>query len=276
MTVGHYGAHTQSGHPTSVPTFTYPKRDGDDQYQLDQHPKYFKSFFRQIQDIFRFVSEPLNKAQYEESLSISQELDEAAKMKMSDNDFLSYWAVATNSRTNQHTDAGDMHKGIAHVLTLGDYTGGRFFVPELGMSVQYRPGSVGLIRGAELNHFVSEFWGERNFAVGTNKQASVTWNSDDAAARQARRDRDQAEIDEKNAKKAQRAAAKAEAAKNNPTVNPKPKGKRKAAEISKAAAVSGAEETETETETEAKRQKIMTDDDDDDNDDRWQTGVWGP
>lgn len=53
--------------------------------------------------------------------------------------------------------------------------GGDFCFPQLARKVSYQPGDCLLFRGAELEHFVSDWTGCRIFLIFTNHQAVRKW-----------------------------------------------------------------------------------------------------
>jgi hypothetical protein len=80
-------------------------------------------------------------------------------------------AVLINSLTEEHVDLGDWAGGWAWMGVFGDFAGGDFCLPQLGIRVPMPPGSIVGIRGSLLRHFVSCWKGERYSVVHFFKQS---------------------------------------------------------------------------------------------------------
>ena len=70
-------------------------------------------------------------------------------------------SIIYNRATPLHADRQDPKQNLTPVLTLGKYTSGTLYVPELGLQVDYAPGTLVMLRGGLLKHSVSYEGGQR-------------------------------------------------------------------------------------------------------------------
>lgn len=55
--------------------------------------------------------------------------------------------------------------GYAAMMPWGRFSGGALVLPELGIKIPYKPGDVLLIRSALLEHYLTDFDGERTSTI---------------------------------------------------------------------------------------------------------------
>ncbi|KZV93451.1 hypothetical protein EXIGLDRAFT_576784, partial [Exidia glandulosa HHB12029] len=66
-----------------------------------------------------------------------------------------------NRATPPHVDKKDPPQNLTPVLTLGEYDDGWLHVPELGLDIEYLPGTLVMLRGGLFAHGVTYKGGQR-------------------------------------------------------------------------------------------------------------------
>ncbi|EJD35677.1 hypothetical protein AURDEDRAFT_43138, partial [Auricularia subglabra TFB-10046 SS5] len=66
-----------------------------------------------------------------------------------------------NRATPLHADRRDPKQNLTPILTVGDYSTGTLYIPELGLEIAYEPGTLVLLRGGLLKHRVEFNGGQR-------------------------------------------------------------------------------------------------------------------
>ncbi len=79
--------------------------------------------------------------------------------------------VDTNGCTNSPLCYSVTHLPLSRHDLANLLTGGDLCLPQLGLCLDYKPGNYVLLRGAELEHFVSDWTGTRYFVLFTNHQS---------------------------------------------------------------------------------------------------------
>ncbi|KAI9769841.1 MAG: hypothetical protein M1840_003835 [Geoglossum simile] len=74
-------------------------------------------------------------------------------------------ALLRNLQVEPHKDISDIKDGYVAMVCFGDFCGGEFIVPELGLKLDFKPGDVIFLRSAVLEHFVAPFDGQRSSIV---------------------------------------------------------------------------------------------------------------
>ena len=64
-----------------------------------------------------------------------------------------------NRATPEHLDSNDAVAGWAALLPLGYFEGGEICIPHLGLVIKFPGGTLGLIRGTILKHYILAFFG---------------------------------------------------------------------------------------------------------------------
>ncbi|KAK9413547.1 putative Prolyl 4-hydroxylase alpha subunit Fe(2+) 2OG dioxygenase domain-containing protein [Seiridium unicorne] len=173
MTIAHYGCWAsrfdlQGENILRTSDTRLQKIPADDRANVEKIlPGFCTQVLGKVSEIIRFLYEPLDPDMYRECREIYQHLPEDAKIKMTEDDFISLLVVGINGYTQRHRDGGDLKGGFAGLVSLGDYKGGNFCIPALGVKVPYQPGVGLVIRGTELEHLTQDHAGFRAFVVGT-------------------------------------------------------------------------------------------------------------
>lgn len=80
-------------------------------------------------------------------------------------EFATLRALLTNVQTDDHKDKSDWRFGLAGLTCLGNFEGGDLFFRDLALKMEFKSGSVSLMRGRELNHSTTAWKGEPRFCV---------------------------------------------------------------------------------------------------------------
>ncbi|KAK8002150.1 hypothetical protein PG991_014372 [Apiospora marii] len=176
MAVAHYGCWSMQGDPNGRNLFLTRDsrfwRSFDPQYYpMEVFPGFCESVLGRCSDVIRFLVESLDPEYYAFCRGVYDHIPEQARLKTTDNDFLSLFALGINGYTQRHRDTGDMVGGMAGLVTLGGYTGGNLCIPQLGFRVRYAPGACTILRGDKMDHLVTDFSGPRYFVIGTNHES---------------------------------------------------------------------------------------------------------
>lgn len=73
--------------------------------------------------------------------------------------------VVRNRRTPRHKDRKCHECGFDAIYNTGPYTGGRMYLPELGLLIDNDPGTFILVKGTVLLHEIGPWEGERTTVV---------------------------------------------------------------------------------------------------------------
>jgi hypothetical protein len=105
---------------------------------------------------------------FESGLAAFDQLTEDSQLNETVIKALDLWAtpftglsVIMNRETITHRDVKGYRESLDLLLTIGQYTGGRFHLPGLGFSLIYNPGTVVALAGNVLQHGVCPVTGER-------------------------------------------------------------------------------------------------------------------
>ncbi|KAK7910660.1 hypothetical protein PG985_013141 [Apiospora marii] len=129
MAVAHYGCWSMQGDPNGRNLFLTRDsrfwRSFDPQYYpMEVFPGFCESVFGRCSDVVRFLVDSLDPEYYAFCRAVYDRIPEQARLKTTDNDFLSLFALGINGYTQRHRDTGDMVGGMAGLMTLGGYTDG--------------------------------------------------------------------------------------------------------------------------------------------------------
>ncbi|RYP60663.1 hypothetical protein DL769_008023 [Monosporascus sp. CRB-8-3] len=132
MAVAHYGCWSQKGDPHGKRIFRSSDAVFSRSQELDNcrwlFPQFCEGVLGKATEAIRFLVQPLDPEYYSECVEILKQLPSDQKIKTDDEDFLSLFAVGVNGYTQRHRDVKDIEGGLAGLLTLGRYTGPRFFI----------------------------------------------------------------------------------------------------------------------------------------------------
>jgi len=81
--------------------------------------------------------------------------------------------ILINMLTTLHCDTNDLEDGWAVMIVLGVFKGGELVLPDLGISLPYRPGDVVFLRSKALYHFIKKFKGIERYVIVLSTPASV-------------------------------------------------------------------------------------------------------
>ncbi|RPB06917.1 hypothetical protein P167DRAFT_478219, partial [Morchella conica CCBAS932] len=79
-------------------------------------------------------------------------------------------AILRNLRVRPHRDGGDRKDGYTMMICAGNFTGGYLVLPQLGIKLDFKPGDIIMFKAALLEHFLSDFEGDRTSFVFFNHQ----------------------------------------------------------------------------------------------------------
>ncbi|RYP69435.1 hypothetical protein DL771_006087 [Monosporascus sp. 5C6A] len=132
MAVAHYGCWSQKGDPHGKRIFRSSDAVFSRSQELDNcrwlFPQFCEGVLGKATEVIRFLVQPLDPEYYSGCVEILKQLPSDQKIKTDDEDFLSLFAVGVNGYTQRHRDVKDIEGGLAGLLTLGRYTGPRFFI----------------------------------------------------------------------------------------------------------------------------------------------------
>ena len=74
-------------------------------------------------------------------------------------------ALLRNLQVDAHKDRSDVPNGWVAMVCLGDFSGGYLALPDLGVKLDFKPGDIILFRSRLLEHFVTDFEGDRSSIV---------------------------------------------------------------------------------------------------------------
>ncbi|KAK8137519.1 hypothetical protein PG984_003012 [Apiospora sp. TS-2023a] len=176
MAVAHYGCWSMQIDPNGQNVFLTRdsrfQRSFDPQYYpMAVFPGFCESVFGRCSDVIRFLVETLDPEYYAFCREVYNHIPEQSRLKTTENDFLSLFALGINGYTQRHRDTSDLAGGMAGSMTFGDYTGGNLCIPHLGLRVRYAPGACTILRGDRMDHLVTDFSGHRYFVIGTNHES---------------------------------------------------------------------------------------------------------
>jgi hypothetical protein len=87
-------------------------------------------------------------------------------------DIMNHWnssfpamCIAFDRTTGRHRDQNGCHHGVDVMYPLGDFSGGDFCLPELGISFRWTPGCLAAIDGRTFTHEVFDWSGEERICV---------------------------------------------------------------------------------------------------------------
>ncbi|KAI0394287.1 hypothetical protein F5Y17DRAFT_466372 [Xylariaceae sp. FL0594] len=109
-------------------------------------------------EVVRYLFRTIAPEEYQECCKVYKALPDTAKIELSKPTF-STLTIQT-----------DVKFGFASLVALGEYTGGDLCFPQLGIKLPYQPGDCVTFRGAEMEHFVTDWHGNRIFLLYTNHQ----------------------------------------------------------------------------------------------------------
>ncbi|KAI1079809.1 hypothetical protein F5B20DRAFT_153164 [Whalleya microplaca] len=127
MAIAHYGCWSQKGdrnarrvQQTLDSTFM---RCAAQSNSRSLFKKLCSSVFAKASEMIRFLVETLDPEYYRECLDIVSQLPEDERVKFTDQDFVSLFALGVNPYTQRHRDSNDVSGGLAGLITLGSYEG---------------------------------------------------------------------------------------------------------------------------------------------------------
>ncbi|KAI1074734.1 hypothetical protein F5B20DRAFT_595935 [Whalleya microplaca] len=144
--------------------------DGPD-YPNEILPKFRRGVLGLTSEVARFLVAALAPKYYDECIESWDFLPEEKRLPVSEPNWSTLMVLGYNSFTERHADSGDLKFGFAVLVALGAYEGGDMCFPQLGLKLDYKPGCCMMFRGAELQHFVADWTGNRIFLIYTNQQA---------------------------------------------------------------------------------------------------------
>lgn len=74
-------------------------------------------------------------------------------------------ALLRNLQVDAHKDRSDVPNGWVAMVCWGDFSGGYLALPDLGVKLDFKPGDIIFFRSRLLEHFVTDFEGERSSMV---------------------------------------------------------------------------------------------------------------
>lgn len=78
-----------------------------------------------------------------------------------------------NGATPKHYDGFDVHEGWSALLAMGQFTGGELCVENVGVVMNFAPGTLILLCGSALPHEVCQFAGGQRFSLAHFAHADV-------------------------------------------------------------------------------------------------------
>lgn len=160
-------------------------------------PAFYKSFFGTLSAAMRLMYENLAPAEFKRAVQLHASIPQHLRFDATDEDFGTLAVLADGKETNMHRDGNDLRNGYACMISGGEHTGGFLCLPELGLKVPYKNGTIALFRGVQLNHYVSKTRGEHWFFVYTTREdAQTAFDLQAATKRKAETDdNDAAEVE---------------------------------------------------------------------------------
>ena len=64
-----------------------------------------------------------------------------------------------------HKDMSDTPRGWVAMICCGNFTGGYLVLADLGVKLDFKPGDIIFFRSRLLEHFITDFVGERSSLV---------------------------------------------------------------------------------------------------------------
>ncbi|RYP91982.1 hypothetical protein DL770_001903 [Monosporascus sp. CRB-9-2] len=185
MCVVHYGTWAQRGHHAQ-PEDVYLTHDTRlfrgtsfkerPDYGSELFPDFKKGALGITSDVARFLLAVIEPKYYQECIEYFQALPKPKRMAVSSPNWATLIVLGIRSFTERHKDTADVKFGLATIVALGEYSaGGDLCFPQAGLALAYQPGCCVMFRGAEMEHFVSEWTGNRIFMAFTNHQAVRNW-----------------------------------------------------------------------------------------------------
>ncbi|RYP77973.1 hypothetical protein DL771_000832 [Monosporascus sp. 5C6A] len=184
MCVVHYGTWAQRGHHAQ-PGDVYLTHDTrlfrgtsfkeSPDYPSELFPDFKKGALGITSDVARFLLAAIEPKYYQECIEYFQALPKPKRMAVSSPNWATLIVLGIRSFTERHKDTADVKFGLATIVALGEYSGGDLCFPQTGLALAYQPGCCVMFRGAEMEHFVSEWTGNRIFMAFTNHQAVRNW-----------------------------------------------------------------------------------------------------
>ncbi|KAI1077664.1 hypothetical protein F5B20DRAFT_592706 [Whalleya microplaca] len=179
MCVVHYGTWAMKGHPNPKDIYLTPdtllQRGASEKVKPNQAPRVFSHFKFGVlgisSEVARFLMRHLAPKEYEACIETFNGLPRSDRMAVSRPNWATLIVFGVNSFTQRHCDKHDIKHGFASLIPLGNYSGGDLCFPQLGLKLDYKPGSCLIFRGTELEHFVEDWQGYRLFVLCTNHQA---------------------------------------------------------------------------------------------------------
>ncbi|KAI0480739.1 hypothetical protein GGR56DRAFT_671825 [Xylariaceae sp. FL0804] len=182
--VYHFGAHCQVGDPHGRRGVHETLDSGErlhwrySGHARRQQKKLMYSALGACTSLVRFffaLFEPALLASYQRVAGEVEKLDDIPFLTRRTGEPFAIKALLVNVMTNEHTDDGDWRRGLAGLVSVGDFEGGDLLLRQLGLRIKAAPGSVQLIRGRELRHSISRWTGRRFVAVLATHEAVRRW-----------------------------------------------------------------------------------------------------
>ena len=86
------------------------------------------------------------------------------------------FAFLCNKTSSAHKDSTSPLGGYDVLLAAGDFTGGNFYLKDLGIEVPYLPGDIIFVRGRVLNHGTRQWFGVgRSSLVYFVQEGVIRW-----------------------------------------------------------------------------------------------------
>ncbi|RYP50909.1 hypothetical protein DL768_003669 [Monosporascus sp. mg162] len=185
MCVVHYGTWAQRGHHAQ-PEDVYLTHDTRlfrgtsfkerPDYPSELFPDFKKGALGITSDVARFLLAAIEPKYYQQCIEYFQALPRPKRMAVSSPNWATLIVLGIRSFTERHKDTADVKFGLTTIVALGEYSaGGDLCFPQAGLALAYQPGRCVMFRGAEIEHFVSEWTGNRMFMAFTNHQAVRNW-----------------------------------------------------------------------------------------------------
>ena len=83
-------------------------------------------------------------------------------------------AVICDKQSAPHRNHQDIRYGWVAMFCLGDFTEGNLVLPQLGLTIEYRPGTVIHLHSYWLQHYISKFQGKRIGMVNFTHLQDIT------------------------------------------------------------------------------------------------------
>ncbi|MCJ1230134.1 hypothetical protein MMC12_006805 [Toensbergia leucococca] len=164
--VEHFGFGAPSGNPTGPiqrRPASHPKRQPEVQRIRDEMVSP-AGLFGTVGEAVQFVHECLDPKLLDAQRQTIAQFPEHAVITTGEEAY-SIWAVLVNTKTESHVDESDWEKGLALMTPVGDFRGADLVSLELGIRLEFKPGSIAAIRGHELSHFTTSWTGSTRLCI---------------------------------------------------------------------------------------------------------------